>query len=88
MSWWMYLLSSAGAAGLVGAAAAGLVRLAREIRLTIRDIGDRRLARHVFDQTRGTKAVEIVLDKHHPKQLVPDGDGKRPSTDDAPKSDL
>jgi hypothetical protein len=59
----MYVLSGGGAVALVG--------LARQIRLTIKDIGDRRLARHVFDQSRETKPVEMVLDKDRPKQLTP-----------------
>jgi hypothetical protein len=81
VAWWMYLLSGGGAIGLVG--------LARQIRLIIRDIGDRRLARHVFEQTRQTRPVEIVLDRDRPKQLPlgSDGGSWRPSAGGEPKSD-
>lgn len=41
---------------LSGLTALGMI--ARQIRLTIQDVGERRLARHVFDQTRDTDALD------------------------------
>ncbi|TCC19986.1 hypothetical protein [Kribbella sindirgiensis] len=70
VAWWMWLLSGGGAIGLVG--------LARQIRLMIRDIGDRRLARYVFEQTRRIEPVEMILERDRPKQLIPGTDDEAP----------
>lgn len=68
---------------IIAGAGVGVSGIAYQIRMYLRDRGDRRLARYVFDQTRRTEAldgyVRLVRERHASlrprRQREPEHDG-------------